>query len=1154
MTARIRDFISRGAMPLVGREREMRTLLETFTSLLDGESRSVWVSGIPGAGKSRLLDELKLHAREGASRALVLHAKWYEGEGMELGPLGNALEVLRPALTASVASRVFRDGSIATVETAIEALQIASRRYPLVLVLDDLHYLQSSRELERFIDALEEITLLVIATTRPSDNPALRSLRTALTGSIPPIDVEIGPLDGAAIAEAAEQLFGTPTPPQMLEQIAALSGGIPLTLREVLRELLAGGHVIEPADGVCCQWKTTALDDAELRSLGERVHGFSGRLETLPQTDRRLLALAAFLGEQFNRDLLRAMAERLFEWDSLAFERLIVGGMIAVATPTSRLGTKDLEPRSCFAFVHTLLWKATASTLAPILPERNELARTVLEVLVEGTGELYTTSPLDGLAPASLDQKHLGDLLDWLVAVDRRLAPIYSESFVALCEVTLEPLRGLQPHDDNRNRYLAALACYGDRLYVTGADDALRGVAEEVTRILSIDDPSDDDGFDRLTRLEAALVVGHDALRRGRLDDARDVLTATLEQLPAPTEQTDRELRHSAEAMRLLATSSFARGEFAQMIDLAVPYIRELDRMRPEALNAFLKVFLYSAISAGRIEEASAMVQAGLRLRREADLFTEYELLRHAANLAQQNSNVALVKEYATAMRELVDRYPTHRNLSSNYFYLPGIAAIEGNVGELAKLEADFRAHPAPARSSREQVAIAQYQFLRAWNLMGEHERALDFARSLREQWEAHTPLLRRRVCLEELRAHIDAGSRDDVEHSCAMVTDQESDTSVAHAVTTLLAVARAVIDPSTVLSLAQTVSSQEPGEFVDSIRAARLMMSAAEAASAGKRELSDGAYLAIERAIEEARAQGAHGLVHMHLDRLAPSLPKTRLQRFRQHAGTDPRDERDMTEVREASTSVATRMLRTFGALRVEGTDEAGAKLESKTRTLVAVLVVARLGDARAIGELTRDRLADLLWPDMSIDRAINNLHATLSYARRFLGGPDTIMHSDGVYSLADDLDIDAVQFRDCIARANRLYSEGIYFGAAVAYHSGIAFATGDFLEGMYADWVDDVREGLRTELATALERLIGIEIERENYQAIPPLADHLLGIDDLHDGAYEALIRSAAARGARREAFSLFKRYEDALEEYGAGPAKRITSLMDRVRAGEM
>jgi DNA-binding SARP family transcriptional activator len=105
-----------------------------------------------------------------------------------------------------------------------------------------------------------------------------------------------------------------------------------------------------------------------------------------------------------------------------------------------------------------------------------------------------------------------------------------------------------------------------------------------------------------------------------------------------------------------------------------------------------------------------------------------------------------------------------------------------------------------------------------------------------------------------------------------------------------------------------------------------------------------------------------------------------------------------------------------------------------------------------------------------------------------------------------------------------------------------------------MYAEWVDTIRESLRGELATALERLIALEIDREDYAAIPPLAERLLALDDLHDGAYEALIRSAAARGARREAFSYFNRYEAALDAYGAGPARKITELMGRVRAGEL
>ena len=154
----------------------------------------------------------------------------------------------------------------------------------------------------------------------------------------------------------------------------------------------------------------------------------------------------------------------------------------------------------------------------------------------------------------------------------------------------------------------------------------------------------------------------------------------------------------------------------------------------------------------------------------------------------------------------------------------------------------------------------------------------------------------------------------------------------------------------------------------------------------------------------------------------------------------------------------------------------------------------------------------------------------------------------------MSDDVRIDAFNFRECIRKANRLHDEGVYFGAAVAYRQAVESAEGDFLEGMYAEWIDNMRENLRGELATALERLIDIEIDRENFQAVPPLAERLLGLDDLHDGAYEALIRSAAHRGARREAFTYYKRYENALDEYGAGPTRKISELIEKVRAGEI
>lgn len=1162
-------------MPLVGRERELRLLNEAFNDLLEGEPRAVWMSGPPGVGKSRLLDELKDRAGDAATRSLVVHAKWYEGEGLELGPLGNALEVLRPALTASLAARLYRDGTVATVDAAVEAVQVASRRYPVVLILDDLHYLTASAELARFVSAIEEIPLLLICTTRPVENPALRSLRSALAGSIPPQEMEIGPLDGAGIAEAAEVLFGAVTPEGMLGQIADLSAGLPLALREVFRELISADHLV-PSTGDAWKWEIDALEDDELRAIGDRVHGFSGRLASLPEEERRLLAMAAVLGEQFNRELLRHIAERFGGWDEHAFERLILGGFVAVSTPSVRFGAREPEGRLCYAFMHTLLWKAAAAMGLEGVPPRRDLAHATLEILTRGIGEIYTVSAIEGIDPSTLGVEERVRLLDWIVTVGRKLSSLYAEAFVALCSTTLEPVRigiaelqGIEKGGE-RDSYLAALSTYAERLYLIGARDPLHEVADEIAGMLeSLLETPPANTDERITRLDAAVVVWHDALFRGNPERAKGFLDRLLAFLPPPAEQSDRELRGAAEAIRLMADYSFRRGEFAEALDLASPYINEMDRMRPETLNALLKVLLPAMLDAGRLDEGKEMVEVGLRLRREADLFTEYELLYLAAIYAQTVRDGQAMRGYANDMRSLTDRYPLYRNLSSNYFFLPQAAAWEGRKEALGKLEEEFRNVPPPARSSPTQVLIARHQFQIAWNIVGEPERARHFARDIHESSTPISPHHGMVIAREELRSSIDSRDIEGTARASERVqefakqlggdyTNQESERR--RRLESLLLLGRS-IDQDAPEELLTAASALAPGDFemVDALRASRLLLEAAERVAGRKREFNDAAYGILERSLPAIAADGLSGVAHLWLDGMGELLPKTRLMRFRQAVGDDPRDQDDASDL---STGGETgqggthgrRILRTFGALRIEGVDDHGAKLESKTRTLVAALVVARLGDTRSLGELTRDRFADLLWPDMPSDKAVNNLHATLSYARRFLGGSQTILQADGVYELGDDVAIDAVEFRENIKKGNRLYNEGVYFGAAVAYRQALDLSAGDFLEGMYAEWVDSIRESLRGELATAVERLIQLELDRENYTAVPSLAERLLVLDDLHDGAYEALIRSAAARGARREAFTYFKRYETALDAYGAGPARKISELMERVRSGDL
>lgn len=1150
-------------MPLVGRSEELALLSEAFNDLLEGNPRAVWMSGPAGVGKSRLLDELKERMRSHTARSLVVHARWYEGDGIEFGPLSNALEVLKPVIAAPLAARIFREGTVISAEAAVEAVQVASRRYPVVLIFDDLHYLDSAVDICRFVAALEEIPALILVTTRPADIDPLRAVRTELARSHSPQELELGPLDGDGIAEAAAQLFGAPPPAEMLGQIADLSAGVPLALREVFREMIAAGHVRPEGENGSWEWTSDLLDDEEMRRIAEGVHGFSGRLAALPVEERRLLGLAAYLGEQFNRDLLRRVAEKTTGWDDHVFERLILGGLVSVAVPSIRLGIRDSDTRSAYAFTHTLLWKAASAIEG--LPEREELAAATLETLIGGGGELYSVAPLDGIDTSRLADDRLLELLAWLTAVGGRLPRIYAESYVSLCRAALSSLRndgdgagaGEGLDGDLLHAYLETLTLYGDRLYTLGAAEDLDRVAREITTLLDRFDEPPGDTADRIRRLEAAVVVWHNCLLQGDSAPARAWLDPMLETLPPPSEQTDRELRGAAEAIRLRARYSFERGEFAEAFDLAAPYIPELDRMRPETLNALMKVLLYALLSSDRLDDAAEMVEAGLRLRGEADLFTAYELLLHAANYAWKVKDIDALRSHALELRSLVDRYPSYRGLSTNFWHLPYVLVYEADAASLERLQRSFTATPPPPRSTPIQTAIAQLRFVESWNMLGEPERARETAGRIDR--EILPPHLLRILERDLLRAEVDLLCGDPDRSD---VAEREETEEGDDPVTTMLRLASAGLrgDPDRLLAWYSAPDLPEEVQS-DHMRGAHALLVIAERSAGRKREFNDAAYGALSLGISALLQANGPQLAHHLLDRLADILPRTRLSRFRKEVGVDRRGSRPEGDEGQARTEEIlpsdekAPVLRTFGALRMEGSDgeEGGTKIESKTRSLVAALVVARLGDTRWIGELTRDRLGDLLWPDMTLDRAVNNLHATTSYARRFLGGAETIQQVDGVYQLSDEVAIDALEFRACISKANRLYDEGVYFGAAVAYRSAVDLAEGDFLEGMYAEWIDNMRDTLRGELATALERLMALEVDRENFRAIPRLAERLLALDDLHDGAYEALIRAAAARGARREAFTWYKRYETALEEYGAGPTRKISQLIEKVRAGE-
>jgi predicted ATPase len=200
--------------PFVGRQQELAVLLQWLEAAQRGEGGVLLVSGEPGAGKTRLLQELMEHARH--RRNLVLTGQAFEAGGM--APYAPLVEALRPYVSACPEEelRAHLGGSAAELAVLLPELQERLQDLPLpspapaeherfrlfegvsefllnmarsasradaqgclVLALDDLHWADVStllflRHLKRKLARLSRAPLLLLGGYRESEVEARR--------------------------------------------------------------------------------------------------------------------------------------------------------------------------------------------------------------------------------------------------------------------------------------------------------------------------------------------------------------------------------------------------------------------------------------------------------------------------------------------------------------------------------------------------------------------------------------------------------------------------------------------------------------------------------------------------------------------------------------------------------------------------------------------------------------------------------------------------------------------------------------------------------------------------------------------------------------------------------------------------------------------
>ncbi len=325
--ARLGEERERGMSPFVGRAGELAQLRRAL--LRGGGLRCLELRGEAGIGKSRLAMEalrglppavvvLELVCREASARRayvpwLHLLRRWPAGVpcAEQAEQLALALEGRGPTpCEPHAAARALR---------ALLAELLAARS--VVIVLDDAHWIDpSSRRLLQHLTAEPpDGTLTVVATLR-DDQPA------DWGASVPADRLELVALAAHEARNLAEVASGGLD--EGLAELACLrGGGNPLFIEEVARALRDGTHDLREAARL-----ELSLARARER-IPETLWGVvAARIDALPESAKRVLEMAAVVGERFDTELVGDVLPGLAGEPPALLELLVTRGLLR-ATP-----------------------------------------------------------------------------------------------------------------------------------------------------------------------------------------------------------------------------------------------------------------------------------------------------------------------------------------------------------------------------------------------------------------------------------------------------------------------------------------------------------------------------------------------------------------------------------------------------------------------------------------------------------------------------------------------------------------------------------------------------------------------------------------------------------------------------------------------------
>ena len=308
----------------VGRRRDLDLLKSRLESAMAGHGQAVGIVGEAGIGKSRLIFEFRQSVRH-------LPTIWLEGRCLSYArsvPYVPVLEILRQTFgitevhgPAAVRDKIrsglalvgmeseewtpyflqllgIREGTETLATLSPEAIKSrtleamrqltlkATKRRPIVFVVEDLHWMDKSSEecVAAMVEALAGTPVLFLATYRPGYRPSWMDKSYVTQIALQPLSEE----DSLTVVRSA--LRSEPVPELVTRLILDKAEGNPFFLEELARAVREQG-ALQP---------TLAVPDTIQEVLLARIH-------RLPEGAKQALQTAALLGREASLPLLRSI-------------------------------------------------------------------------------------------------------------------------------------------------------------------------------------------------------------------------------------------------------------------------------------------------------------------------------------------------------------------------------------------------------------------------------------------------------------------------------------------------------------------------------------------------------------------------------------------------------------------------------------------------------------------------------------------------------------------------------------------------------------------------------------------------------------------------------------------------------------------------------